>query len=261
MDASVKGFKTTPEASPADIKFRSSEPSAIVGPASCGKSRLLASVADELPRGTPVLELDTEVKVGRVTPQGMLKHVSPDRIAELLTLTGLWDVRRKNVQSLGPGHQQAVTALQFLSRPNHVVLLDGALDLLSPWVIDGVLSEMFKLQFPLVIATTNRPEIAEKFDRLLVLTERGMRFDGRPHDFTRMVQPDEIEIESDDTSAIRALVEPFQVQLDIDGRTMRFQARDGQELAAKLIREGFPHIRLIAVKQPTLADALKLVLR
>jgi hypothetical protein len=52
------------------------------------------------------------------------------------------------------------------------------------------------------------------------------------------------------------MVEPFVTSVRVSGRRLVMQAEDGQEVAARLLTNGYGLVRSVVVKEPSLEEAL-----
>jgi hypothetical protein len=55
---------------------------------------------------------------------------------------------------------------------------------------------------------------------------------------------------------VRALVAPFEVSVRDTDDGVVMQASEGQQLAAKLLLEGYGDVKLVVLRSPTLEEAL-----
>jgi ABC-2 type transport system ATP-binding protein len=198
----------------------------------------------------------------RQTPFGVAKaSASKDnqrRIADVLAALGLWDARNVALHKLTTGMVVACDLLPVLLSDADLVLIDGHLDLLDPWALDGAFEEMFRLaeEKTAFLVATNRPELAERLGNIIVLSEGQVRYAGTVDKLVRSIEPTEIVVETDDLSAVRTMVEPFVTAVRVSGRRLVLQAEDGQEVAARLLTNGYGLVISVVVKEPSLEEAL-----
>ncbi len=242
---------------------------AIVGRSGSGKTLLLDTIiGEEKPACGEVVVQGTVVAAqyssgkSRSTPFGVAKaSASKDnqrRIADALASLGLWDARNVPLHKLTTGMVVACDLLPVLLSDADLVLIDGHLDLIDPWALDGAFEEMFRLaeEKTAFLVATNRPEMAERLGNLIVLVEGKMKYAGSVENLVRSVEPTEIVVEADDLSTVTTMVEPFVTSVRVSGRRLVMSAEDGQEVAARLLTNGYGLVRSVVVKEPSLEEAL-----
>ena len=187
--------------------------------------------------------------------QGARRHaVSADALAAL----ELWDARNVHLSKLSQGMVVACDLLPVLLSDDDIVLIDGHLDLLDPWALNGLFEELFHLaeEGTAFIIATNRPELAERLGNIIVLQEGQTKYAGTVDELVRSVEPTEIIVEADDLSTVRSMVEPFVTGVRISGRRLVMKAEDGQEVAARLLTQGYGVVHSVVIKEPSLEEAL-----
>lgn len=242
---------------------------AVVGRAGSGKTLFFDTIiGDEKPACGEIVMQGTVTSAqyssgkSRQTPFSVAKaSASKDnqrRIADVLAALGLWDARNVALHKLTTGMVVACDLLPVLLSDADLVLIDGHFDLLDPWALDGAFEEMFRLaeEKTAFLVATNRPELAERLGNIIVLSEGQVKYAGAVDKLVRSVEPTEIVVEADDLSTIKTMVEPFVTGLRISGRRMVLQAEDGQEVAARLLTNGYGVVRSVVVKEPSLEEAL-----
>lgn len=237
---------------------------AVVGPGGSGKSRFLRTVTgQEKPvQGTVVLRED--VTVPGVLPKRQrvqsLARQHPEA-ATVLAASGLLEEDGLTIGSLSPSQTAAAELASVLSVKTGVLALDGYLDRLDPWALRSVLDRLKKLGAAGVclIAATHRPDLLSNFDYVVVLVRREVRFAGTYRDLIRLGTPRELRVETLQPEGVRALVEPFEVEVTIDERGTRLQTREGQETAARLLMEGYGNVRLVIHRPSTADEALRTI--
>jgi ABC-2 type transport system ATP-binding protein len=242
---------------------------AIVGRAGSGKTLLLdAILGEEKPacgevvvQGT-VLAAQYSSGKSRSTPFGVAKASASKgnqrRIADVLAALGLYDARNVPLHKLTTGMVVACDLLPVLLSDADLVLIDGHLDLLDPWALDGAFEELFRLaeEKTAFLIATNRPELAERIGNIIVLVEGQMKYAGTVDKLVRSIEPTEIVVEADDLSTVTTMVEPFVTGVRVSGRRLVLQAEEGQEVAARLLTNGYGLVRSVIVKEPSLEEAL-----
>jgi hypothetical protein len=112
-----------------------------------------------------------------------------------------------------------------------------------------------------LIAATNRLELGSEFDALVVLSGGSIRFAGSPAELVRKTESHEFTVSAKDHSGVRALVSPFSVSVQQVGEDLCIRAAEGQELAARLLLEGYGNVRHVVYRTPTIAEALLNLIR
>lgn len=242
---------------------------AIIGKSGAGKSIFLDTIlGDEKPAcgsvtiaGTVIAAQYSSGKT-RQTPFGVAKSSanknSQRRIADALAALGLWDVKGIALGKLTQGMIVASDLLPVLLSDADLVLIDGHLDLLDPWALDGAFEEIFRLasEGTAFLVTTNRPELAERLGNIIVLQQGQVKYAGPVENLVRSVEPTEIVVEADDLSTVATMVEPFTMNVRVSGRRLVFQSEDGKEVAARLLLSGYGLVQSVVIKEPSLEEAL-----
>ena len=262
-------FALSQEGELLNLELHGGDVYAVVGRSGSGKTLFFDTIVGEekpicgevVVEGT-VLAAQYSTGKSRQTPFGVAKaSASKDnarRIADVLAALGLWDARNVALNKLTTGMVVACDLLPVLLSDADVVLIDGHLDLIDPWALDGAFEEMFRLaeEKTAFLVATNRPELAERLGNIIVLVEGQPRYAGPVDKLVRSVEPTEIVVEADDLSTVTTMVEPFVTSARVSGRRLVLQAEDGQELAARLLTNGYGVVRSVVVKEPSLEEAL-----
>ena len=239
---------------------------AIVGPAASGKTRLLRFMTGQ--DAPPAGQVQVAGKAGwpgpikdkKQTPQQVARSSGSgqaSRASEALNATRLWEFRQTPISELSPGQQAACELLPLLVHDDSLVCLDGALDHLDPWafrsVFDLITSRMASgTAFAFV---TNRPDLVEQCDLIVAVSEGHVKHAGRVQDLVKKA-PHTLEVTSDRDAGVRALVKPFAVDVKQRNGAVHLQTNDGQQLAAKLLLEGYGDVRYVVHRQPTVEECL-----
>ena len=252
-----------------NLELHTGDVYAVMGKAGSGKTLFLDTImGDEKPAcGTAELQgaaLMASFSTGkaRQTPFGVAKASASSknkrRIADALAALGLWDARNVALGKLTQGMVVACDLLPVLLSDADLVLIDGHLDLLDPWALDGAFEEIFLLaeEGTAFIIVTNRPELAERVGNLIVLKEGQVKYAGRADALARSLEPTEIIVEADDLSTVTTMVEPFVTSVRVSGRRLVLQAEEGQEVAARLLTAGYGVVKSVVIKEPSLEEAL-----
>ncbi len=201
----------------------------------------------------------------RATPQTIARDVAKrgeqGRAALALTALGLWDVLDRPYPQLSPGQMVACDLLPCLMQDPDVILIDGHLDVIDPWTLEGIfemLDDPAGKSVALIVATC-QPSLARRLGALVILRNRNARFVGTVEELIESVRPAELVVETDDKSAVRAMAEPYTVSVKSTEGGLVMTSHEGQALAARLLTHGYGRVRSIILREPTLEEALRLV--
>lgn len=241
----------------------------VVGPGGAGKSRFLRTVADEErpAQGTAIVLGDIAVASSddftrRTTPQALARKHSGSRKAggatDALVAAKLWDVRQQPLTTLSPSQRAACELLPCLASDAGLLLIDGQLDRIDPWALSGVMEHLRSraASGSAIIAVTNRPDLVSLCDLVLVLQNSQARFAGRVQDLLISGPDSEIEVVTDSQPGVRALVEPFKISVRKTDSGLVLRATEGQQIAARLLVEGYGDVKFVVLKQPTVEESL-----
>lgn len=250
------------------LRLAAGQSLAVIGRASSGKSRFLGviSQADAPARGNVNLSgtvfRAAGVEAGRrVKLQSLAASGGPganERTADALSAAGLWQVRKSPLSDLSPGQRKAAMVLPALVANADILVLDGLLDGLDPWTLHDVMTLLRRRmrEGQAVCIATNLPGLAAQMDILVVLDRHQIKFGGSPSDLVRSATVSRIEVHSESHPAVRALARPFEVTITEAEGVLRMEANEGQQLAAKMLLEGYGDVKFILLSQPTVESAL-----
>ena len=266
----AKGVGLHPRGSTLTMRLAPGQSLAIVGPAASGKSKLLRVLGGVERPAQGRIELGCAPAwaglsgaTRRATPQWLAKRCAPGSgaaaVAEVLADAGLWDVRKCSLSELSPGQLAACEMLPVLLGPADLLLVDGPLDRLDPWVWSSIWARLDRrmAQGGVLVCATNRSDRLALFTSIAVLHEQHVRFFGSLDDLVRKAGLAEIEVETDDVKRVRGLLEPFEVEIRERPGGATLRAAEGRKIAAKLLLEGYGAIRLVVVHEPTPEEALR----
>ncbi|MEQ1934632.1 MAG: hypothetical protein ABL962_12280, partial [Fimbriimonadaceae bacterium] len=63
-------------------------------------------------------------------------------------------------------------------------------------------------------------------------------------------------VETQNQSGVRALIAPFEISISETENGVILKAAEGQQLAARLLSEGYGDIKMVILKEPTVESAL-----
>jgi energy-coupling factor transporter ATP-binding protein EcfA2 len=255
----VDDFLTQPKARAFRLEVEPGSRLAIMGRSATGKSRLLQAVAGAAKRGIKVHSPTISALSGRATPQHLVKPGGSDHAAVVLSMLGLWDVRKTTLANLSESQRRAALFASILHVREGVILLDDdILDRLDPWSRLGAVESLLALPNDVaILVVTNDPTVGEKFPRMLILGSKGLLFEGEPSALLTGMAPIEYAIKTQDREAVRAMVEPFQLEIASTSEGIRFSARENQNVAVDLLLKGYGTVESVMVKSPTFAEALR----
>lgn len=243
---------------------------AVLGPALSSKSQLmrvfrgeakpLSGIVDST--CDPVLPLDRDYG-RRHTPQGLAKSVSKrassSRLTEVLSGLGLWEVRQTPVLQLPEEAIAACDLLPVFLSDSPVAIIDGQLDRLDSWMRETALElvQVGRNDGRAFVISTNLLTIAQSLGWIVLVNGASPVFAGPVADLLRSTEPSELVVETDDPSTVSTMVEPFCISVrQVEGGVL-LQADKGQELAAKLLTQGYGRVKAVILKEQSLASVLR----
>ena len=242
---------------------------AIYGPTRSGKSALLQSIGGMIipPRGS-IKRKVTAFTVGHPAIPGRTKvhrlgqhsrHANAlAESTELMLALGMFERRNDAFSSLSPSEQGAAELIQMFAQAPAFATIDGNLDELDPWALEGAkrLIHGFREAGNSACITTNRPDLAEICDLIIVVTDLNIRFAGTLHELLQRSEPVRLEVETTNALTVRALCEPFETEIDEYPDRLVLRTKNGQQLAAKLLADGYGDVKSIVLQRPTVQSAL-----
>jgi ABC-type multidrug transport system ATPase subunit len=265
----LEDLALTPDGPTVNLDLAGGHSLAIVGRAASGKSHLVDVISGETSPKRGSCRLAGTLKLARDDVAG--RRAKPadvasgrgagaaTRAAEALSATHLWDDRNANITDLSPMQRRAVALLPVLASDAKVLLIDGLLDGLNIWVQASVLELLRERQTAgqAVIVATGDARVAASMDALILLDKSRIRFAGSPEELQRAAGVNRIEVHTDSRSAVSALVAPFEVTVSEEPYGLKFEALEGQALAAKMLLEGYGDVKFVVVAQVTIEAALR----
>ncbi len=241
----------------------------LLGPAGGGKTRFLRTALglERIGQGRattncPISYAGDSDWPRRATPLSIVRKVSGSKraslVGEALYATGLWDSQTSSVEALSATQKLLAELLPCLSSEPGIMVVDGQFDSLDPWSFRKVMvafRQRLNVGYGLIV-TTNRPELAVQFDHLVVMQSSGVRFVGTVEELLRNHGESEIEIETQNQSGVRALIAPFEISIMETEKGVILRAAEGQQLAARLLSEGYGEIKMVILREPTVESAL-----
>jgi ABC-type multidrug transport system ATPase subunit len=270
---SLHDFRLRQGASAISLALRPGQLMAVFGPAGSGKSRFVRALCglERAYEGAVKLGL-SPVFAGmpepsrKTTPEAVAKHWSGKRgaslAAEALSAAGLWEKRRAAYSTLSPGQQAAFELLGPLSVPSGLLVADGQFERMDPWAraASWDLLQARLAKGSAGVLSTGLPELAPLADLVVVLQGESPRFAGSYAELERKVGRFETQVRTKNERSVRALCDPFEVRFEEESDGLRITAREGQELAARLLLEGYGEVESVHLRAPTPGEALRAAL-
>ena len=261
----LDGLALKPDGPTLTLSVRAGETVAIMGPTGAGKMALLRACAG---RDRPARGRATAIGEFAILGEGLgrrgkvaavAKGTAHPKANDLLAALGLAEVRSQPLTDLAPGHRAAIELLPLLLSGAPLLVLGGALDRLDPWAFAAAWEALraARERGAAALLTTDRAEIAAQCDTVVVLRDRTVRFAGRVEALRRLGPPHELTVTTERRMGVRALVSPFEVRIEETPEGLRMAAKDGQELAARLLTEGYGDVRYVVSRGPTVEEGLQ----
>lgn len=253
---------------PFSFSIGDNQGAALFGPAGGGKTHLLDLVRGKAKpyrgtvsvQGKPV-ESSRETFAWRSTPQSIAKRLAgrhrTSGFSDALSLLGLWEVRKDALTKLSPSQLAACAMLPLLVGPGDLLLSDGGLDALDPWVRGRCLEALAArcAMGATLLITTNQEPLALAMDQVILMSGGTVVMEGTTREILKKISPSRLLVEVDDASTVLSICEPFEVEIEELEKGWLISARDGQSLAAKLLTQGYGTVRVVKILQPSLLDA------
>lgn len=242
----------------------------VVGPAGSGKTRFLRAICG-LERGyRGSIRLGADVALAgypeptrRSTPESIARKAADrggaTRAAEALGAARLWEARRTALASLTPGQEAAAELLVPLASPAKLLVIDGEIERLDPWTKISVLDLLWRRasEGAAIILATSLPDLAARSDLLVAWKQGSPVFAGAWSEAVRRVGWTEFEVETKDDPAVRALCDPFEVRVEKAEGGLKFLAKEGQAVAARMLLEGYGDVKLVVQRPPSAEEVLE----
>jgi ABC-type multidrug transport system ATPase subunit len=235
-----------------------------MGPTRSGKSALLRVAASRERPARGRVTAAAEVSVAgdglgrRVRVASVAKDTGHPKANDLLVALGLWEVRNETVSDLAPAHRAALGLLAPLLSGASLLAIDRELDALDPWAHAAAWEALrvARSRGAAAIVVTDRPETAATCDTVVVMRNRQVTFAGTVDALRRLGPPHELTITTERQAGVRALVSPFEVSIQETPEGLRMEAKDGQELAARLLKEGYGDVKFVVSRPPSVEEGL-----
>ena len=246
---------------------------AIMGTAASGKSHLLSCILGEsspeqgsIARPDEVLSIDSPEWTRRDTPSSIVRAKVGKSATQIgndaLTALNLSDFRQKPCYLLTPGQQSAAALLPAFLSKAELICIDRLLDELDPAVLEAVWFQLQQMRAKgsVMVFTTYRPDLGERADFVLVMKNGQVAFSGTPDSLRRTQAEYDLQVRTENRPGVRALVEPFEIEIQDTPEGLRISAKEGQAIAAKLLQDGYGDVQFVILRQPTFAEAIARVI-
>jgi len=253
----VEGFLTNPKARPLSLTLEPAARLAILGPSASGKSRLLNELENNATNDSAILRCSVASLKSKSTPLSLARPFGADPAAVALDIVKLWDLRNEPASNLSTTQRQLMALLPGLCASEGFVLIDQGLDGLALWNLEPVLNQLLNGDERAVTVVTSRCEIAERFEKIAVLTPRGLAYFGSPSDLIQQTKPIIVEVEASNSKAVQHMAQALNIRTSTEGQTTTFKIDGGQEKAVRLALQGYSYIKSMSIKKPSLKEALE----
>jgi ABC-type cobalamin/Fe3+-siderophores transport system ATPase subunit len=242
------------QGSTATVHLRPGQMLGLFGPAASGKSQLLAAIAgrEAPPRGL----VAAERPVTYVGPRELSRRINA--ATKVLTELRLWDSRAKSVGQLSDSQAAALVLAEAIAMKPMVLAIDSLVDSLDPWTFTGLeqlLLERKRTGLTTVIAC-NRLELGAMCDAMILLNQKMPIFVGEPIDLLTDRVVSEIIVKAGRVGPVESIVKPFRVKVRQVEGGLELSAEEGQELAARLLAEGYGTVETVFIRSETIAQAI-----
>ncbi|MBI1756416.1 MAG: ATP-binding cassette domain-containing protein [Fimbriimonas ginsengisoli] len=253
----LSGLVLVNGAGPINLGVSPGESLAVVGPGRGGKSLLISVLAGSAKpaqgrvRMTGVCEATGPIRSRRSTPMSLAPKDAGARAGETLVALGLWNVRKTALSSLSPSQVAACELLGPLAERADVLLVDGTFDRLDPVSLAGALGLLRKRtgHGTIAVVATHRLDLLPHFDLVLALQNGSPVLCGRVDELVASGGEAELAIETDRHAAVRALAEPFAIEVRASNGGIVLRAGDAQGTAARLLSACYGDVRAIVMRR------------
>lgn len=265
---SVRSLRLTSGSRKLSLDVYPGEAYAVMGRAASGKSHFLDVIGQEVKPADGTIDIFNELHIissserKRSTPWTILKKLQKEidqtEVVQVLNALNLLNDRDTMLSRLSVGQVAACDLLPIFFGKSDIYLIDGQLDCLDPWTLESVL-EMLQAKLAedkVLLVATARPEIAEAFGNLILMKNSEAVFAGTVEELIESLGPLQITVEAEDPSTIKTVVEPFTVSAFVSPGRLEITSNKSQELAAKLLTEGYGNVKTVVMRERTLADCL-----
>lgn len=186
---------------------------------------------------------------------GLAGHQLDERIGALLETARLTDRTNDRVGELSGGLRRRVEIAKCLLARPEIVLLDEASTGLDPAARVDMWNVLRAQSGLTVLFTTHLMDEAALADHLTLLDAGAVVAAGRPADLVRELGGQVLEIESDDTEALRAqLGGEFDRAIEVVDGTLRIEGEDVHDIVPVVMQRHGDQIRRLSLSHPSLQD-------
>jgi ABC-2 type transport system ATP-binding protein len=189
---------------------------------------------------------------------GVESRLIAGRMKQVLDMVGLWDRRNTQVLTFSGGMRRRLEiARGFLHSPR-VLFLDEPTIGLDPQTRSSIWRYIRALQEAeeiTIFMTTHYMDEAEFCDRIAIMDNGEIVTLDTPDALKAQVGADRVTIQTaDDTAAVAALADLFQLEAKIAEGAVTFYVPSGEQFVPRLFAELGVQIRAVSVSRPTLDD-------
>lgn len=190
--------------------------------------------------------------------KGRLGARDPADLVHALTALGLWESRAASRARLSDGEQRLAATLPALLSDADALFVPesvlAGLDVVDQERVLALLESRVR-EGVLAVVETDDWGVAERCDSLVVVGREDVLFCGKTSSLMdRAVE--EIRIATPREAAVRAMVDPFSVSVEVHRGEVRAWAPAGQELAAKLLALGYGDVEFVVVRPVRLRETV-----
>jgi ABC-2 type transport system ATP-binding protein len=180
------------------------------------------------------------------------------RMRQVLEMVGLWDRKDSRVQTFSGGMMRRLEIARGLLHSPRVLFLDEPTIGLDPQTRASIwdyIRELRSREDITIFFTTHYMDEAEYCDRIAIIDDGRIVALDTPEALKESVGKDRVQIETeDDTAAIAALRERYDLEAEIHDGTVTFSVASGERFVPRLFAELGVPIRSVNVARPTLDD-------
>jgi ABC-2 type transport system ATP-binding protein len=189
---------------------------------------------------------------------GVPKSVVDDRIHQVLDMVGLWERRGSLVRTFSGGMQRRLEIARGLLHSPRVLFLDEPTVGLDPQTRSSIwdyINELKRREEITIFLTTHYMDEAEHCDRIAIIDNGRIVVLDSPDVLKASVGKDRVQLHTaDDSAAIQALKERFDIAAAIHEGAVTFAVPGGEQFVPRLFAELGVPIQAVSVARPSLDD-------
>ncbi|QXJ19561.1 ATP-binding cassette domain-containing protein [Actinomadura graeca] len=189
---------------------------------------------------------------------GVPRSATSARIAQVLTMVGLWERRGDRVQTYSGGMKRRLEIARGLLHSPRVLFLDEPTVGLDPQTRSSIweyIRQLKEAEEITIFMTTHYMDEAEYCDRIAIMEKGEIVALDTPGALKAGVGKDRVRIETaDDEAAITALRDGFGLEAVVSEGAVAFAVASGEAFVPRLFAELGVPIRSVSVSRPSLDD-------